>query len=275
MKDVDNEVLEKISKSITHVNRLLKDLQVPENINDNIANFIDALNKLGEIDEKSASNLVEFIKKLHLEDMEAEIKNTKAIIGIIQAMNVLTQTDMEQLTDNLNDINVSSAEKLVDFIKKLSLTDVEENIKSTKTLIGIIQALNILSKTDLLQLCDNLDDLDPDSAKNLSKFIKALVTELENSLKDLNPQKIKNLIKPVADLFGGLKAIVDTNIFKLKISMNPLKGYLLGKQIGSFLHAIMKSIKDDHVDKSVKYIGNILYPLVAFADSSNKKGGIK
>ena len=94
MKEVDNEVLEKISKSITHVNSLLKDLQVPENINDNIANFIDALNKLGEIDEKSASNLVEFIKKLHLEDMEAEIKNTKAIIGIIQAMNVLAQTDM-------------------------------------------------------------------------------------------------------------------------------------------------------------------------------------
>ena len=274
MKDVDNEVLEKISKSITHVNRLLKDLQVPENINDNIANFIDALNKFGEIDEKSASNLVEFIKKLHLEDMEAEIKNTKAIIGIIQAMNVLAQTDMEQLTDNLNDINVSSAEKLVDFIKKLSLTDIEENIKSTKTLIGIVQALNILSKTELSQLCDNLDDLEPDSAKNLSEFIKALVTELEDGMKDLNPQKVKGLLKPVADLFGGLKAIVDTNIFKLKISMNPLKGYLLGRQIGSFLHAIMKSIKDDHIDESVKYIGNILYPLVAFADSSNK-GGIK
>ena len=258
MKEVDNEVLEKISKSITHVNSLLKDLQVPENINDNIANFIDALNKLGEIDEKSASNLVEFIKKLHLEDMEAEIKNTKAIIGIIQAMNVLAQTDMEQLTDNLNDLNVSSAENLVDFIKKLSLTDVEENIKSTKTLIGIVQALNILSKTDLSQLCDNLDDLDPDSAKNLSEFIKALVTELEDGMKDLNPQKVKGLIKPVADLFGGLKAIVDTNIFKLKLSMNPLKGYLLGRQIGRFLHAIMKSIKDDHIDESVKYIGNIL-----------------
>ena len=46
MKDVDTKTLETVSKSINRINKLLKELKVPDNIDENIENFINALNKL-------------------------------------------------------------------------------------------------------------------------------------------------------------------------------------------------------------------------------------
>ena len=120
------------------------------------------------------------------------------------------------------------------------------------------------------KLSDKLDDLDPSSGENLGKFVGSLLKSIDKALKDLDNKKIRQLLKPIAELFYGLQAIVNTNIFKMKISLNPLKGYLLGRQIGQFLHAIMKRIREDHVDESVKYIGEILKPMAEFADPKSK-----
>ena len=219
MKEIDKDALDTVATSITRINKLLNNLHVPNDIEDNMDNFISAINKLGNIKESTAENLVNFIQKLHLENIQTEIKNTEAIFGIVQSLCYLTQSDLSKLSENLEHLDERDAEKLGNFIFKL-------------------------------------------------------INSVEKSLKDLDGNNINKLLEPLSNLMYGLQAIVNTNIFKMKISLNPIKGYLLGRQIGQFLHAIMKRIKDDHINESVKYISDILTPLSKFADP-NEKNSIK
>lgn len=56
----------------------------------------------------------------------------------------------------------------------------------------------------------------------------------------------------------------------MKISLNPLRGFLLGRQIGTFVKAISKYVKDANIPKSIKNIAGILDPIAKFADPKNK-----
>jgi ERCC4-type nuclease len=74
----------------------------------------------------------------------------------------------------------------------------------------------------------------------------------------------------------GLSSIVSSNILKMSISLNPIRGWLLGRQIGQFLHAIMDRIKRDKIDESIKHLSDLLKPIATMADtSSNKKGTLR
>ena len=70
---------------------------------------------------------------------------------------------------------------------------------------------------------------------------------------------------------GGISKLVDSNVFKMKISLNPIRGWLLGRQLGQFITSISKYLKGDlKVDESIKYLGGILDPLVKLADPKQK-----
>lgn len=61
MKEIDKDALDTVATSITSINKLLNNLHVPNDIEDNMDNFISAINKLGNIKESTAENLVNFI----------------------------------------------------------------------------------------------------------------------------------------------------------------------------------------------------------------------
>ena len=187
----------------------------------------------------------------------------------------------DNVNDNINNlistidslVNVGStlSKKLIDFIKGFQLENPEEHIKNATVIISIITALNKLASADLSKLEDTLDDLDPNIGLKLGNFIEKFISSLEKATSKINSNNIENLLKPISNLFYGLRSIVDTNIFQLKISLNPIKGYLLGRQIGQFLHAIMKRIENDHVNEDIEKLGSVLSPLATFITADIKQ----
>lgn len=208
-----------------------------------------------------------------IDSVATTIKNINKIFNELSVNDNVSDniSNLISTIDELSSFSTELSKKLVDFIKGFQLENQEEHIKNTQVIIGIITALNKLASTDLSKLEDNLENLDPDVGENIGKFINSLVSSLEKSMKKLSPNDIQKLIEPIGNLFYGLSSIVNTNIFSLKISLNPIKGYLLGRQIGQFLHEIMKRIKDDHINESIKDIGSVLSPLSSFITADIEK----
>jgi len=113
----------------------------------------------------------------------------------------------------LANVGSTLSKKLIDFIKGFQLENPEEHIKNATVIISIITALNKIASTDLSKLEDSLDDLDPNIGLKLGNFIKKFISSLEKTISKLNPDDIENLLKPISNLFYGLRSIVDTNIF--------------------------------------------------------------
>lgn len=282
MKDVDNEAIDNISTSIDRINKSLNSIDINDTTIDGINGLVNAINKITEINSDSAVKLGDFIGSLMKSLNEILIYDNKAlnklnttvttINKVFNSIRVAPNTieNIEQLQliiDKLTTIDPSGTQKIIDFINNVKLNNPKDAYLNIQTISNTITVLTKLTTVDLEKLTESLDNIDPDDTSILGDFINNLI----NSLKKIpQPKNINGILKPIGNLFTGISSIVNSNILKMKTSLNPLRGYLLGKQIGDFVHYIVKSVQGMNIDPSMKYLGNILQPLSVLCDPTHK-----
>lgn len=234
--------------------------------------------------DESAATVGEQLEKLSkglvaMESIDNDVLN-KVATSIGNVNTVLSSLKVDNDTfDNINsflkainkmtEINAEGAKNIVDFIQGLTLQNSKQVGRSVGIIKAVVETMSTLVAIDMIKLQKNINKLDVKSAKRIGKFITTLI----NSISKANPKQkdIEKLIKPIGDLMGGISKLVDSNVFKMKISLNPIRGWLLGRQLGQFIKSISKYLKGDlKVDESIKYLGGILDPLVKLADPDQK-----
>lgn len=228
---------------------------------------------VGEQLEKLSKGLVamESIDNDVLNKVATSIGNVNTVLSSLKVDND-TFDNIDSFLKAINkmtEINAEGAKNIVDFIQGLTLQNSKQVGKSVGIIKAVVETMSTLVAIDMIKLQKNINKLDVKSAKRMGKFITALI----NSISKANPKQkdIEKLIKPIGDLMGGISKLVDSNVFKMKISLNPIRGWLLGRQLGQFIKSISKYLKGDlKVDESIKYLGGILDPLVKLADPDQK-----
>lgn len=227
---------------------------------------------VGEQLEKLSKGLVsmEQIDNDVLNKVATSIGNVNTVLSSLKVDdNTFTNIDsFLKAINKMTEINAEGAKKIVDFIQGLTI----QNSKSVGRSVGIIKAvvetMSKLVTLDMIKLQENIGKLDVKTAQRLGKFISALVSSISKT--KLKNKDIQKIIKPIGDLMGGLSALVISNVFKMQISLNPIRGWLLGRQLGQFIGQIAKYLKGKEISENVKYIGGILDPLVKIADPEQK-----
>lgn len=228
---------------------------------------------VGEQLEKLSKGLVamESIDNDVLNKVATSIGNVNTVLSSLKVDND-TFDNIDSFLKAINkmtEINAEGAKNIVDFIQGLTLQNSKQVGRSVGIIKAVVETLGTLVAIDMIKLQSNINKLDVNTAKRVGKFITALI----NSISKANPKQkdIERLIKPIGDLMGGISKLVDSNVFKMKISLNPIRGWLLGRQLGQFITSISKYLKGDlKVDESIKYLGSILDPLVKLADPKQK-----
>lgn len=228
---------------------------------------------VGEQLEKLSKGLVamESIDNDVLNKVATSIGNVNTVLSSLKVNND-TFDNIDSFLKAINkmtEINAEGAKNIVDFIQGLTLQNSKQVGRSVGIIKAVVETLGTLVAIDMIKLQSNINKLDVNTAERAGKFITALI----NSISKANPKQkdIERLIKPIGDLMGGISKLVDSNIFKMKISLNPIRGWLLGRQLGQFITSISKYLKGDlKVDESIKYLGGILDPLVKLADPKQK-----
>ena len=228
---------------------------------------------VGEQLEKLSKGLVamESIDNDVLNKVATSIGNVNTVLSSLKVDND-TFDNIDSFLKAINkmtEINAEGAKNIVDFIQGLTLQNSKQVGRSVGIIKAVVETMSTLVAIDMIKLQANINRLDTRTAEHVGKFITALI----NSISKANPKQkdIEKLIKPIGDLMGGISKLVDSNIFKMKISLNPIRGWLLGRQLGQFITSISKYLKGDlKVDESIKYLGGILDPLVKLADPKQK-----
>lgn len=228
---------------------------------------------VGEQLEKLSKGLVamESIDNDVLNKVATSIGNVNTVLSSLKVDND-TFDNIDSFLKAINkmtEINAEGAKNIVDFIQGLTLQNSKQVGRSVGIIKAVVETMSTLVAIDMIKLQNNINKLDVKTAKRMGKFITALI----NSISKANPKQkdIEKLIKPIGDLMGGISKLVDSNVFKMKISLNPIRGWLLGRQLGQFIKSISKYLKGDlKVDESIKYLGGILDPLVKLADPDQK-----
>ena len=228
---------------------------------------------VGEQLEKLSKGLVamESIDNDVLNKVATSIGNVNTVLSSLKVDND-TFDNIDSFLKAINkmtEINAEGAKNIVDFIQGLTLQNSKQVGRSVGIIKAVVETLGTLVAIDMIKLQSNINKLDVNTAERVGKFITTLI----NSISKANPKQkdIEKLIKPIGDLMGGISKLVDSNVFKMKISLNPIRGWLLGRQLGQFIKSISKYLKGDlKVDESIKYLGSILDPLVKLADPKQK-----
>lgn len=228
---------------------------------------------VGEQLEKLSKGLVamESIDNDVLNKVATSIGNVNTVLSSLKVDND-TFDNIDSFLKAINkmtEINAEGAKNIVDFIQGLTLQNSKQVGRSVGIIKAVVETMSTLVAIDMIKLQANINRLDTRTAEHVGKFITALI----NSISKANPKQkdIEKLIKPIGDLMGGISKLVDSNIFKMKISLNPIRGWLLGRQLGQFITSISKYLKGDlKVDESIKYLAGILDPLVKLADPKQK-----
>ena len=228
---------------------------------------------VGEQLEKLSKGLVamESIDNDVLNKVATSVGNVNTVLSSLKVNND-TFDNIDSFLKAINkmtEINAEGAKNIVDFIQGLTLQNSKQVGRSVGIIKAVVETMSTLVAIDMIKLQKNINKLDVKSAKRMGKFITTLI----NSISKANPKQkdIEKLIKPIGDLMGGISKLVDSNVFKMKISLNPIRGWLLGRQLGQFIKSISKYLKGDlKVDESIKYLGGILDPLVKLADPKQK-----
>lgn len=228
---------------------------------------------VGEQLEKLSKGLVamESIDNDVLNKVATSIGNVNTVLSSLKVDND-TFDNIDSFLKAINkmtEINAEGAKNIVDFIQGLTLQNSKQVGRSVGIIKAVVETLGTLVAIDMIKLQSNINKLDVNTAERAGKFITALI----NSISKANPKQkdIERLIKPIGDLMGGISKLVDSNVFKMKISLNPIRGWLLGRQLGQFITSISKYLKGDlKVDESIKYLAGILDPLVKLADPKQK-----
>ena len=226
---------------------------------------------VGEQLEKLAKGLTAMKEVDHdmIDHVATSIGNVNKVLNNLQ-VNDTTIANVEKFIDTMakiGEINTEGSKKIIEFINNLQINDPKATMQNISIVIGTVKAMNIIAATDMKALQDNLANLDVKTGERIGKFIEVFIDSIEKSNPD--NKEIKELIQPISDLMTGLSDIVNTGVWKMSISLNPIKGYLLGRQIGQFLKQIIKATNDMKVPENIKGLGEILDPLVKLADAKN------
>lgn len=228
---------------------------------------------VGEQLEKLSKGLVamESIDNDVLNKVATSVGNVNTVLSSLKVDNDTCDNidSFLKAINKMTEINAEGAKNIVDFIQGLTLQNSKQVGRSVGIIKAVVETMSTLVAIDMIKLQKNINKLDVKSAKRIGKFITSLI----NSISKANPKQkdIEKLIKPIGDLMGGISKLVDSNVFKMKISLNPIRGWLLGRQLGQFIKSISKYLKGDlKVDESIKYLGGILDPLVKLADPDQK-----
>lgn len=227
---------------------------------------------VGEQLEKLSKGLVsmEQIDNDVLNKVATSIGNVNTVLSSLKVDNN-TFTNIDSFLKAINkmtEINAEGAKKIVDFIQGLTIQNSKQVGRSVGMIKAVVETMSKLVALDMIKLQQNIEKLDVKTAKHLGKFISALVTSISKT--KLKNNDIQKIIKPIGDLMGGLSAVISSNIFKMSVSLNPIKGWLLGRQLGQFIGQIAKYLQGKEISENVKYIGGILDPLVKIADPNQK-----
>ena len=227
---------------------------------------------VGEQLEQLAKGLTAMKEVDHdmIDHVATSIGNVNKVLSNLQ-VDDNTVANVEKFIDTMakiGEINADASLKMVDFINNLQLNDPNAAMQNISVIIGTVKAMNIIASTDMKSLQENLSRLDVRVADRVGTFIKKFVDALKKA--NPNDEAIQKLIEPISKLMYGLSKIVSTGVWKMSISLNPIRGYLLGRQIGQFLKQIAKATKDMKVPEHVGELGKILDPLVKLADAKNK-----
>lgn len=228
---------------------------------------------VGEQLEKLSKGLVamESIDNDVLNKVATSIGNVNTVLSSLKVDND-TFDNIDSFLKAINkmtEINAEGAKNIVDFIQSLTVQNSKQVGRSVGIIKAVVETMSTLVAIDMITLQKNINKLDVKSAKRMGKFITTLI----NSISKANPKQkdIEKLIKPIGDLMSSISKLVESNVFKMKISLNPIRGWLLGRQLGQFIKSISKYLKGDlKVDESIKYLGGILDPLVKLADPDQK-----
>ena len=205
-----------------------------------------------------------------IDHVATSIGNVNKVLSNLQ-VDDNTVANVEKFIDTMakiGEINAEGSKKIIEFINNLQLNDPKAAMQNISVIIGTVRAMNIIASTDMKSLQENLSKLDVRTAERVGTFIKKFVDALENA--NPNDKNIQKLIEPISKLMSALSGIVSTGVWNMSISLNPIRGYLLGRQIGQFLKQIVKATKDMKVPEHVGDLGKILDPLVKLADAKNK-----
>ena len=225
------EQLEKLSKGLVSMEQI--DNDTINKVATSIGNVNTVLSSL-KVDDKTFTNIDSFLKAI----------------------------------DKMTEINAEGAKKIVDFIQGLTIQNSKQVGRSVGIIKAVVETMSKLVALDMIKLQQNIEKLDIKTAKHLGKFISTLVTSISKT--KIKNNDIQKIIKPIGDLMGGLSSLISSNVFKMKISLNPIRGWLLGRQIGQFIGQIAKYLSGKEISENVKYIGDILEPLVKIADPKQK-----
>lgn len=132
--------------------------------------------------------------------------------------------DTEALLKNAKNLDPDIARNISRFMSELSFTS-DNSAELIKTTENIMAALQVLSKINMRKVVKNIKKLDPDLAENISDFVNALIKQFEK----FDKTKIEATIKPIQSLLESISAVISTNVMKMKISLNPIRGWLIGR----------------------------------------------
>ena len=227
---------------------------------------------VGEQLEQLAKGLTAMKEVDHdmIDHVATSLGNVNKVLSNLQ-VDDNTVANVEKFIDTMakiGEINADASLKMVDFINNLQLNDPKAAMQNISVIIGTVRAMNIIASTDMKSLQENLSKLDVRVAERVGTFVKKFVDALKKT--NPNDEAIQKLIEPISKLMYGLSKIVSTGVWNMSISLNPIRGYLLGRQIGQFLKQIAKATKDMKVPEQVGELGKILDPLVKLADAKNK-----
>lgn len=186
---------------------------------------------VGEQLEKLAKGLTAMKEVDHdmIDHVATSIGNVNKVLNNLQ-VNDTTIANVEKFIDTMakiGEINTEGSKKIIEFINNLQINDPKATMQNISIVIGTVKAMNIIAATDMKVLQDNLANLDVKTGERIGKFIEVFIDSIEKSNPD--NKEIKELIQPISDLMAGLSDIVNTGVWKMSISLNPIKGYLLGR----------------------------------------------
>ena len=279
--DIDADISKNLSSFLNDLNikniaQLQQSVQVIVDSVQSLA-IISTLNtanlskNIKDLDPSVAQNLTTFLLKLS-EGFKSEIgtdSGIKSVSGVMQALSILSAIDTDKLSKNIKELDPDIARSLTTFLNEMYNGIV---VKKDGALLitaskNVMEALELLSKVNMKKVVRNIKRLDPDLAKNITDFVESIIKRFDK----IDKAKVAKSLKPINDLLSGISNIISTNVFKMKISLNPIRGWLIGRQIGQFIKAIQDRVQSNkNIPESIKYIGDILKPLADLADPKNK-----
>lgn len=184
-------------------------------------------------------------------------------------------SSINKAASDMSLVDTSKATTVLDTVKNISLVSAEIeklNVDNSKKLSDFLKnvsvAFDTFARLDFKKLQDNVKVLDKDISVQLGNFIDRFIGSI--SSKTLKNEDITKSLIPLSQLMNGLSTILSVDLTKVKVSLNPLKGYLIGRQIGQFISQILKATEDVKVNAELKNITNIFEPLLKLADPTSK-----